>query len=215
MDADAGLCLCVSGRPGKRTVEGCGVLIAKPPKHKKCRAKGCGKTFTPARPFIQWCCFDCGVAIAEAKLVQKRAKEATRERVELRKAKEKVKTLTEWKNEVQAVFNRYIRLRDGNVCISCGTTNPNIQYAAGHFRTVKAAGQLRYNEDNVNVQCNYQCNSVKGGNIAAYRPALIAKIGIERVEALEENNEEKRYTVDELIEIRDHYRMKLKELNRG
>lgn len=62
------------------------------------------------------------------------------------------------------------------MCISCGTTNPNIQYAAGHFRTTKAAGNLRFNEDNVHTQCNYRCNSVLAGNIAAN--TTIAAIGI-------------------------------------
>lgn len=176
------------------------------------RCKQCRTEFEPARPLQQVCGLECAKLIAEKKRVKSESVVKKIQRKELKDAKERIKTLTDWKNEVQVHFNRYIRLRDGNKCITCGTENPKIQYAAGHYRTVKAASQHRYNEDNVNVQCNYACNSVKAGNIAAYRPALIAKIGLERVEALENDNSERRYTVEELKMLKSHYAQKIKEL---
>ena len=171
---------------------------------KKC--KGCGVKFTPSRPVQSACGLQCSLVVGRSNAAKKHTKE-------LKDGRIKLKSLTDWKNDAQTVFNKYIRLRDGKVCISCGTSNPNIQYAAGHYRTVKAASQLRFNEDNVSVQCNHQCNQQLSGNILEYRIALIMKIGIERVEALENDNSEHRYTIEECKQIIATYKAKIKEFN--
>ncbi len=49
------------------------------------------------------------------------------------------------------------------------------------------------------------------GNIENYRPRLIEKIGLERVEALENNNEIKRWTIDDYREIIEIYSEKLRD----
>jgi hypothetical protein len=51
------------------------------------------------------------------------------------------------------------------------------------------------------------------GNIVNYRPALIAKIGLDAVEALENDNEVKQYTIEELIELKARYKAKLKDIS--
>jgi hypothetical protein len=181
-------------------------MTPKPLKKKRCRE--CKAEFMPFRPLQHACSPDCALNLA-------RKKGAAKQRKQLVEGREKLKTLTDYKNEAQTAFNKFIRARDGNVCITCGTTNPNIQYAAGHYRTVKAASQHRYNEDNVHTQCNYACNSVKAGNIAAYRPALINKIGLERVLAIENNNSEIKYTVEELKQIKTKYNKLTRELKKG
>jgi hypothetical protein len=53
------------------------------------------------------------------------------------------------------------------------------------------------------------------GNQQQYRINLIAKIGAERVEALENNNTPHRYTREELDAIRKRYRALLRELVRA
>lgn len=110
----------------------------------------------------------------------------------------------------QRAFNDYIRARDGNICISCGSTTA-VSYHAGHYRTTAAASQLRFNEDNVHSQCS-ACNTHHSGNIGPYRINLITKIGLQRVLALESNNEPHRYTREELDGIRARYRALLREL---
>ncbi|WP_237567517.1 recombination protein NinG [Phytobacter massiliensis] len=50
------------------------------------------------------------------------------------------------------------------------------------------------------------------GAVGPYRINLIAKIGAERVEALENNNNPHRYTREELERIRARYRALLREL---
>lgn len=179
-------------------------------KQKTCKV--CRNKFTPTRQLQAVCDYKCAQAKAEKDGAKKAAKEATRQRVEHRRAKEKAKTRAEWLKDVQVVFNAYIRARDGKVCISCGTTKPTIQYAAGHYRTRGAAGHLRFNEDNCHSQCNSYCNLHLSGNIVNYRPRLIAKIGLERVDALENDNSTHTWTIEELKELKALYKLKLKQL---
>ena len=56
-----------------------------------------------------------------------------------------------------------------------------------------------------------QCNR-RGWDLASYRANLIGRIGLEAVEALEQDNRTHKWTRDELREIRDTYRQKLREL---
>jgi len=125
----------------------------------------------------------------------------------------KLKTKSEWFKEAQVIFNQFIRLRDKNEpCISCGTIS-NVQYAAGHYRSVGSSPELRFNELNVHKQCNSYCNNHLSGNIVQYRINLIKKIGLEAVEWLEGKHEAKHYTIDDIKELKRIYREKIKELN--
>jgi len=53
---------------------------------------------------------------------------------------------------------------------------------------------------------------VLAGNIAKYRPALIAKIGLERVEKLENDNTPHKWTIEEAKEKINYFKLKLKQL---
>lgn len=101
-------------------------------------------------------------------------------------------------------------LAAGHGCISCGTKTA-FAWHAGHYRTTAAAPQLRFNPDNIWLQCS-ACNVHKSGNIEAYRAALVELIGEERVLALESNNETHRYTREELNGIRAQARADLRAL---
>ncbi len=151
-----------------------------------------------------------------------KAKEASvkRERKEHKARKEKLKTRSDYAKEAQAEFNRFIRLRDNNLlCISCGN-KPNMgAYVggggvhAGHYRSVGACPELRYEPLNVNVQCVH-CNVHKSGSAIDYRLGLIKKIGLEKVEWLEGPHEAKKYTIEELKAIKLEYRAKANELKK-
>jgi hypothetical protein len=137
---------------------------------------------------------------------------AKREAKEHRERKAKAKTKAEWMREAQAVFNRWIRHRDqGQPCISCGRHHTG-QYHAGHYRSTKAAPELRFSESNVHLQCQ-PCNTHLSGNIVEYRRGLIAKIGIELVEWIEGHHEPKRYTIDDLKAIKSEYTKRLKAVD--
>lgn len=113
--------------------------------------------------------------------------------------------------QAQKAFNAYIRQRDDKEpCISCQRHHDG-QYHAGHYRTVGAAKQLRFNEDNCHKQCA-PCNNHLSGNLTEYRINLIKKIGLEKVEDLESNSEIKRYSIEEYQTIEKRYKDKLKAL---
>jgi len=107
--------------------------------------------------------------------------------------------------EAQKAFNEFIRLRDGNKCISCGKIVSG-QIHAGHYRTVKAAPQLRFNQFNCHSQCA-QCNNYMSGNIVEYRINLVKKIGIKKVEWIESMNDYKKLTTEEIRSIKNYYKI--------
>ena len=151
---------------------------------------------------------------AEAKKARAAAKV---ERAETRRRKEAIKTLPKLKKEAEREFNAFIRARDAHLpCISCGAPPPDLSGLhagrdAGHYRSVGSAPHLRYHEDNVHAQCVH-CNQYGAGRAVEYRIGLIARIGVGRVVALETDNRVKKWTHDELRDIRDLYRAKRKEL---
>lgn len=75
---------------------------------------------------------------------------------------------------------------------------------AGHFLSVGSAPELRFHPLNCNLQCEH-CNSFKSGNIGEYRPRLIDKIGLDKVEWLEGPHKPRKYTCEQLREIRAYY----------
>jgi hypothetical protein len=85
---------------------------------------------------------------------------------------------------------------------------------AGHYMSVGARPELRFDENNVNAQCA-PCNNHLSGNIVLYRKGLIAKIGLEAVEALEGPHEPKHYTVDDLKQIKADYTAMAKALEKA
>lgn len=170
--------------------------------------KACHTKFQPIRAGQVVCSWQCAIKHTEAL-------KAKRERKEHKERKAKVKTLTEWLNEAQVWVNRYIRKRDEKKpCISCGTINPNIQYAAGHYRSRGAASQHRFNHDNIWKQCNKRCNLELSGNHQNYRIGLIERIGLGRVEALENDNTPHKWTIEEAKEIIARHKILIKELTK-
>jgi len=151
-------------------------------------------------------CVKCLVAQGK-KMVRTATRKAYREQ------KEKLKTRADHLKEAQREFNAYIRERDKDLpCISCQRYHQG-QWHAGHYRTTRAAPELRFHENNVHKQCSV-CNNHKSGNIVDYRINLIQKIGIRNVEHLEGPHEPKKYTIEELKAIKKMYREKTKTLQR-
>ncbi|WP_288075085.1 recombination protein NinG [Pseudomonas sp.] len=163
---------------------------------------------TPAGWF---CCHSCAIDFAwdkSRKLAARKAAAQHRER------KMEVKPLSYWMKRAQAAFNAWVRERDaGQPCISCGRHHQG-QYHAGHYRPAGSNPELRFEPDNCHLQCA-PCNSHLSGNLTAYRPALIAKIGLERVEWLEGPHEPKRYRREDYQAIEAEYKAKLKKLQGG
>lgn len=183
---------------------------------RRCKYSQCRQELPPARQCTDYvkkkgfCDLDC-----MTKAGMEKADEAAekKKRRELRQAKERVKTKGELAKEAQQAFNAYIRERDKDLpCISCGRHHQG-QYHAGHYRTVGANPELRFEELNVQKQCA-PCNNHKSGNIVEYRINLVKRIGQDNVDWLEGPHEPKRYTAEQLREIKRLYRGKLKELKK-
>lgn len=181
-------------------------------KQKTCKV--CRQKYLTTKPLQQVCGLDCAVIHSQNTKAKQQAKEATRNRVELRKAKERAKTRGDWAKESQTAFNAYIRARDnkaGLPCISCNSRTG--KQNAGHYRSVGSCPELRYEETQVWLQCE-KCNSYLSGNLINYRINLIKRIGIERVEWIEGKHEPQKYTILDLKAIKAEYKLKLKELTK-
>lgn len=197
-------------------------MIAKLPKHRNCKV--CNERFKPAT-FYEWWCneehekeYITQLALkARRERIQKdeqrRKKETQAERQSLKIRKLAVKPLSYFAKQAQQAFNEYIRTRDArDACVSCGRFHEG-QYHAGHYLTVGANPELRFNEDNCHRQCA-PCNNHLSGNIEKYTPNLIAKIGQVRFDSLLGPHEITNYRRDDYIRIRDEYRAKTRALKK-
>lgn len=110
------------------------------------------------------------------------------------------------KKKAQIVFNAWIRKRDeGKQCISCNSYNTA---HASHFMSAGNYNFLRFHEDNVHSSC-VKCNTYLHGNLIEYRKRLIKRIGIERVEYLENAAKANRTTKNDrflFIQICEKYK---------
>lgn len=180
----------------------------KQPKLKECAV--CGAEFPPTKTTQRCCGWKCAIEFADQKKKKDFKKRTRREKKEfyLHDRKYQLK-------QAQAACNAYIRERDKDEpCISCGTTNPSIQYCAGHFRTVGSTPELRFHPLNIHKQCNKNCNLEKSGNIALYRPNLIDRIGQVGFDWVENNQSKHKYTLDDIIAIKEYYKEQLKILKK-
>lgn len=168
------------------------------PKCKICKVK------FDAKFFLQKTCFDSKCVYEYSKQIQK--KEWSKEKKVL---KEKLKTKSDYVKELQKEVNYFIRQRDKDKpCISCG--KPLIKkFDAGHYRSAGGNPELRFEELNIHGQCVY-CNQHLHGNLIDYRIRLIERIGVEKVEWLENKHEPKHYTIPELKELIKDYKQKNK-----
>lgn len=179
-------------------------------KFKTC--KHCKAKFVPARQMQSVCGPMCGLERAKKK---REAEEKKTDRIK----REAMKTIPKLIKEAQIEFNKFIRTRDdGKPCISCGKPPGDLSGLhagrdAGHYRSTGTASHLRFDERNCHAQC-VQCNQWKAGNAVDYRIGLVARIGLDAVEALEADNEVIRWDRDILRQIKTIYRAKLRALRK-
>ncbi|MFJ7312929.1 recombination protein NinG [Pseudomonas sp. NPDC098747] len=186
----------------------------KQPKPKKCRVATCRVSFVPSRMGQAVCSPAC--AAIDAPRHHEKARKAIDqcERREIKVRKEKLKSRAEHMREAQAAFNEWIRLRDADrPCVSCGRHHEG-QYHAGHYRSVGANPELRFEALNVWKQCA-PCNTHLSGNLVNYRLSLLQLIGPEKVDWLEGPHQACKHTVEEIKAIKADCRAKTRELKKG
>ncbi len=204
---------------------------------KKC--KSCGNKYErlPEHPpFRCWCSTECAIQISRAAQDKQRAKQLAKQkrdqkayRKETRARKLALKTVRDWIKGCQPIFNKFIRLRDYPLpCISCGRTNEEVEltdgwkpggaWDCGHFLTVGGFPELRFEESNAHKQCK-SCNGGSGKYTrknktvgTEYERRLRARIGDEQVDWLQGPHEPKKYTIEDIKEIKAEYRKKSKDL---
>jgi hypothetical protein len=153
--------------------------------------------------------FFCTLSHASQHGIDKQqAKKEKAARVKHRADKVKLKTAGEYIKEAQTSINAFIRIRDyGKPCISCGSTSSDSDLLtgsrvdAGHYRSRGAAGHLRFNTYNIHSQC-VKCNRYNSGNAVDYRINLIDKIGIDKVERLESDNQPRKFDIEYLKRVK-------------
>ena len=169
-------------------------------KLKQC--KQCGEMYKPFNTLQVVCSAICALEFNSKKEVDKRFKVM----------KSDSRSLIELRNLARVSFQIYIRERDKDLpCISCDKTYA--KWDAGHYLKAEIYTKLIFNEDNVHKQCSY-CNLQLAGNLIEYRKGLIKRIGINRVQELEDMADSSRsykFTKDELITLAKNYKLKIKK----
>jgi len=181
-------------------------------KLKTCKNKECKKKFTHENGLIGWCSPLCGFVYSQQLKAKKEKAKKTEARVAIREFKKNDKPVL--LQLAQKLVNQFIRMRDkGKPCISCGHDfTKGRQEHAGHYIPRSKSSLLRFDERNINTQCNI-CNDHLSGNVGEYRLGLIQKVGLDEVEFLEANKTAlKTWTVEELQEVITTYRAKIKEI---
>ncbi len=194
-------------------------LQAKKPRPKRCRVEACRTLFVPARMGQAVCSPAC--AIIDAPKNQDKAQKALAQidRTQTKERKEKLKTRSDHMKECQRAFNEFIRWRDrvaGHTCISSGRPldwSGNMT-DCGHYRSVGSSPHLRFDERNAHAQSKHD-NQFLSGNVVAYRLGLIARIGLEAVEELECDQEPRKYSTQDLIDMGAQYRARTRELKKA
>lgn len=185
-----------------------------PPRRKRCPE--CRVMFVPLRNSQAVCGeIDCAIAHGQSEKGRAIAGKALAEvgRRDIKVRKEKLKSRADHLKDTQQAFNAWVRARDAALpCVSCGRHHVG-QYHAGHYRTVGATPELRFEPLNAWKQCA-PCNNHLSGNLINYRISLLQRIGEEKVAWLEGPHEAKKYTVDELKAMTADYRAKTEELKK-
>lgn len=177
------------------------------------RCVTCKTEFNPHSSLAKACSPKCAVEYTKQVRAKKQAKADREQKVLDRIKREQLKTVSEVAQDVQRVFNKFIRFRDqGKSCVSCGRPWQK-NFHASHYVPAGRGSALRFDEDNVHGSC-VNCNLYKSGNLTGYRIGLIERIGIERVVELESNHSTKKWTKEELNEIRSIYLAKNREFAR-
>jgi hypothetical protein len=140
----------------------------------------------------------------KARAMDKKLAEIRRkDRAETRAKLDGFKRLSTLEAECREIVQEIARIRDRNDgCISCHMgANYGGRWHGSHFRPAGNNSAVQFHLDNIHKACA-QCNLFKGGNVTAYRPRLVEKIGEDRVKWLESQNHTVKYTREYLLRFK-------------
>jgi hypothetical protein len=163
------------------------------------RCKNCKEKFD-AKHFNQKYCFksECVKVWVETAKVKNWKKEK-------KKLKEELETVQSLMKKAQTYFNSFIRKRDQDKnCISCDTLLTG-KFDAGHYFSSGTHKAVTFDERNVHGQ--------KHGNLLNYQIGIEKRIGGEELISLhEEAHKTRKYTREELKDIIEVYKQKIKNV---
>ena len=206
----------------------------KAPKPKTCKNPACRASFVPQRLGQAVCSPKCALATIEVQKAKEKKSLAQAGRRDIKVRKEALKSRGDHMKDAEKAVRDYRRtyeLSIGSGCISCGESQESILHAqgwktggafdAGHFLGKGARPELRLVPSNIWLQCK-SCNAGsskyarKGQTVSqGFRTGLIARIGLEAVEALESDHTPRKETIEQLKAITAEYRAKTRELKRA
>lgn len=150
------------------------------------KCKICKSKFIPKYSSLEPTCgeIDCKVKWSMQVVKNQKEKQAkekkqawTKEKLEL---KERLKSLSDWKNELQREINVLVREIDKkHPCIA--TKSYNGQMQAGHYFSVGSNPTLRFHLENIWLQSMHS-NSWKSGDTLRYQQGIIESFGKEYLE---------------------------------
>ena len=192
------------------------------------RCRYCKSKFESANSLNRLCSPKCAYAWLmteegqkqHRKVKAKLARDKKKARGDAKKGKAHQEQLT------QTVFNKMIRMLDeGENCISCGRSKCGTYWDAGHFKSVGAKCELRFDPRNCYLQgsaCNRanrrpDKNNNKGLETIAqeYELRLRAKVGDELVDWLQGPHPMPHFTEEELKKLRAVFSAECRRLEKG
>lgn len=176
----------------------------KEPKPKACVV--CGSHFLQYKSTDKCCSFQCSIALRERQEIEVRYQKA---KASLKKS-DSVKQLTK---VAKLMAQKFARLRDREKpCISCGADHSNI-WNGGHMYKSELYSGVRFDQLNIHKQCT-KCNLHLNGNEVGYVHGFIQRYGLEKFNQIStqaRQTKNKKWSVPELQEIINDYKLKLKE----
>jgi len=209
---------------------------------KKLKCCGCKERF-PAdtmtkHPAGNFCTDECAISYAQARSRRQKAligakKIKQEKKSDIKRKKEfKLNDLPHQHKLTQPVFNRMRVLQELTWfkskglpprCISCHGLLGSDQWCCGHFKTTHNS-LLRYDELNTFLQHNHRCNMNLSGDIEGthntmgYKQGLITRFGQkegrEIIDYCDTTNSVKRWTGEELEELRKKCNIKIRRMEK-
>jgi hypothetical protein len=165
----------------------------KQPTKRKCKV--CQSVFDIKQPLQSACSLKCAIEHSKKVKANKEANDWKKQKAEL---KEKVKTLSSYKNDLQKEINLIVRLIDkGHGCIATGSKEGKKN--AGHYIGVGANETLRFHLENIWLQSEHS-NMWKSGDTLRYQDGLVSLYGKDYLERLNglKSIEPIKLTIDEI-----------------
>lgn len=148
-----------------------------------------------------------------------KATQPRRDLQEQEKKEKEQKSLSALLTATRMACHTYIRLRDkGKPCISCDASWTR-DFQAGHWWKAELYSNLKFNEFNINGQCE-KCNLFLDGNFQNYANGISKRVGRDKKDELEQMAEDFKsqnfkWDREELKMIKKYYLDKTKELKKA